>query len=79
MSECLTKPLVHEFSGCLVENPSCNFATRLGFSYLCEHPYHKEFHNSKITQLDPIELNNRYNKLRDSRKIEYLEEERRGH
>jgi len=45
MDECVNKPMLPEFSGCLVEKPSCEFAVRFGFSYLCEHPKHKDFNN----------------------------------
>jgi hypothetical protein len=73
MGECLTKPILPEFSGCLVENPTCQFATRLGFSYLCEHPYHKEFHRGKESKPERIALSERYQLLRDERREKFLE------
>jgi len=74
MRECLTKPILPEFSGCLVENPVCRFATRFGFSYLCEHPYHKEFHRGKESKSERVALNERYQVLRDGRRQKFLEE-----
>ncbi|BCS55935.1 hypothetical protein GSbR_12980 [Geobacter sp. SVR] len=68
MSECMTKPLLTEFSGCLVENPSCGFAVRFGFSYLCEHPRHKDF----SLERSPVDRNKLYNDLKISRRTEYL-------
>ncbi len=68
MKNCLTKPLVAEFSGCLVESPACDFAVRFGFSYLCEHPRHADFHRAAQQRVDQ-EL---YNDLRNSRRSEYL-------
>ena len=69
MKKCLTKPLVAEYSGCLVETPACDFAVRFGFSYLCEHPRHADFHPSPERQLDHKAL---YNELRTSRRNEYI-------
>lgn len=71
MSECQTKPLLPEFSGCLVENPSCQHAVRFGFSYLCKHPNHLNF----ITATTPhIEITTQYMNLRESRRHSYIAE-----
>lgn len=70
MSECLTKPILDEFSGCLVEKPSCEFAVRFGFSYLCEHPRHKDF-NPEPSRQD-LDHNKLYSDLRVSRRNEFL-------
>jgi hypothetical protein len=68
MKECLTKPLMSNFSGCLVENPTCQHAFRMGFSYLCSHPRHHEFHRGQ-----PNELKMRYETLRESRRNAYID------
>ncbi len=68
MSECITKPLVSNFSGCLVENPDCRFAVRMGFSYQCSHPDHKSFQGTSRE-----ELKRRYDNLRESRRNAYFD------
>jgi hypothetical protein len=60
---------MRDCSGCLVDNPACNFAVRFGFSYLCEHPQHMDFHDKSDHRLDHNTL---YNDLRKSRRSEYL-------
>ena len=75
MQECLTKPLTSAFSGCLVEKPTCNFAVRFGFSYLCEHPRHKDFfQNAPVSgqHADRADHNELYRNLKESRRNEYL-------
>ncbi len=69
MNECQTKPLLPNYSGCLVENPICNHAVRFGFSYICEHPNHKEF---VVTETPDYEPNAHYHTLRESRRQEYI-------
>lgn len=69
MKKCLTKPLLTGFSGCLVEKPACKFAVPLGFSYLCEHPQHSDFHPSSDQTVHHDLL---YKDLRNSRRKDYL-------
>jgi len=71
MSECLTKPLLPQFSGCLVENPTCRHAVSFGFSYLCEHPNHKDFITPTTPQTETAE---QYRNLRESRRRKYIAE-----
>ena len=68
MNECLTKPLLGTMSGCLVDNPTCTFAVRMGFSFLCSHPEHKHFHGKPAD-----ELNTHYSELRESRRSAYFD------
>ena len=72
MRECLTKPLVAEYSGCLQENPECKYAVSFGFSYLCEHPRHKDFHPGRDSSGDQSDHNMLYRNLRESRRRIYL-------
>ncbi len=76
MQECLTKPLTPAFSGCLVEKPTCNFAVRFGFSYLCEHPQHKDFFQNTPSSGQhadrAVDHNELYRSLKESRRTEYL-------
>lgn len=74
MDECLTIPFVPEFSGCLVENPACNFAIRCGFSYHCHHPSHKDFHSTIDSSGERIDLRKRYTQLKESRRLRYLQQ-----
>jgi hypothetical protein len=75
METCRTKPLVANFSGCLVESPSCGHAVRYGFSFLCEHPNHYLFHAPD----DQAELNAQYQRLRHTRRKRYYAELRQNH
>lgn len=72
MGECMTRPLTSEYSGCLVENPSCKFAVRFGFSYLCEHPQHKDFCLDNSATKQHLGCNELYDELRKSRRQEYI-------
>ena len=72
MEECLTKPLTTEFSGCLVETPACGFAVRFGFSYLCEHPRHKDFHPNRPLSGHQVDHNALYRDLKESRRSAYV-------
>lgn len=72
MQECLAKPLTRNFSGCLQENPKCKYATSFGFSYLCEHPRHKDFHQRSNASGEQIDHNLMYKELRESRRRIYL-------
>ena len=74
MDECLTIPFVPEFSGCLVETPSCHFAVRCGFSYHCHHPNHRDFHSTISTAGERIDLAKRYRALKEARRLKYLAE-----
>ena len=81
MLDCLTRPLSSKYSGCLVEKPSCNFAVRFGFSFLCEHPQHKYFiqsmpisghHTDHV-----VDHNELYRNLKESRRRKYISEARK--
>ena len=72
MRECITKPILPEYSGCLIENPACDFATRFGFSYLCEHPHHKDFSLKNSPSGQHVDHNKLYSDLKESRRIEYI-------
>ncbi|HEY4743844.1 MAG TPA: hypothetical protein VIH45_04240 [Desulfuromonadaceae bacterium] len=72
MEECLTKPLTPAFSGCLVDAPACTFAVRFGFSYLCEHPRHREFHPDAAATGHEVDHNALYRALKESRRSVYL-------
>ena len=47
MSECLTRPIFSNVSGCLVENPTCRFAVHMGLVTIAAIP-------SKIVFLEAI-------------------------
>ena len=74
MSKCATIPFLPEFSGCLVETPSCNFAVRCGFSFHCEHPQHQEFHVGGDQPAVRKDLPHHYKSLKESRRLKYLAE-----
>ena len=78
MHECLTIPFMSEFSGCLVENPTCQFAVRFGFSFHCEHPFHQDFQTSDDRSIDHADLQQRYRDLREARRRAYLEQIRKS-
>lgn len=77
MSDCMTKPLMDEYSGCLVENPACKYAVRFGFSYLCEHPQHKEFYLNNSRSKQHLGQNEIYEELREKRRKEYIAKARK--
>jgi hypothetical protein len=72
MSKCLTKPLLPQFSGCLVADPKCIFAVRFGFSFYCEHTQHEEFKMNTPDSVNQSDHNEIYRELRDSRRREYI-------
>ena len=74
MHDCLTIHFLPEFSGCLVEKPSCQFAVRCGFSYHCHHPNHRDFHTTIHPSEEGVDLAKRYQALRESRRLEYFEQ-----
>ena len=77
MRECLTKPITASFSGCLVETPACEFAVRFGFSYLCEHPRHKDFHPDMAASGPRVDHNALYRDLKESRRSAYIDKVKR--
>ena len=81
MNTCLTKELVFkEVSGCLVENPTCGFAQKFGFSFVCRHPDHVKFHAHTSGALTLREVIERYDVLKEKRRDEFianLDEEKR--
>ncbi len=74
MQTCMTIPFLPEFSGCLVENPACHFAIRCGFSYHCHHPNHADFHTIIDASVQPTDLPERYQALRESRRLKFLKD-----
>jgi len=74
MEKCIRVPIAEDLTGCLVENPSCQYAYRLGFSYLCEHPSHNNYNElSKSVPLQTKkELIRMYDELRRKRRHEYI-------
>lgn len=77
MRECLTKPLTTKYSGCLVETPACDHAVRFGFSYLCDHPRHKDFHPNMTTSGHQVDHNALYGDLKESRRSAYIDKVKR--
>lgn len=71
MRECLTKPLTKSFSGCLVENPTCEYAVRFGLSYQCKNPRHKEFFLNAPSSAAAADLDDLYWYLKNVRRKEY--------
>lgn len=72
MRECMAKPLTRSYSGCLQENPACEYAFSFGFSYMCKHPRHKDFHPGRDSSGDQADFNALYLNLRESRRRTYL-------
>jgi hypothetical protein len=73
MKTCLTLPLIcFKFSGCLVKNPGCIHADKIGFSYLCRHPDHSKFDAFTTGALSKKRANELYNDLRKQRRDEFL-------
>jgi len=68
----MTIHLLDDFSGCLVENPSCSFAERLGFSYLCHHPKRLEFSPDTVLPEERERRSRLYQALRDKRRDWYI-------
>jgi hypothetical protein len=68
----MAKPLTRSYSGCLQENPACEYAFSFGFSYLCNHPRHKDFHPGRDSSCDLTDSNTLYLNLRESRRRTYL-------
>jgi hypothetical protein len=81
MQDCLTMPFTPEFSGCLVETPTCRFAVRFGFSYLCEHPCHKDFFQDPLLSSQhaerDVDHNELYRRLKESRRSEFISKAKR--
>jgi len=72
MCECMTKPIREEYSGCLVEEPSCKYAERFGFTYMCHHPQHKDFFLSNSPDKQHLDAASIYKGLKESRRNEYI-------
>lgn len=73
MEKCIRVPIADELTGCLVENPSCQYAFKLGFSYLCEDPCHNNNESNKSVPLQTKkELIRLYGELRNKRRNEYI-------
>ena len=72
MKNCITRQLLSaETSGCLVENPSCSYAYKFGFSIVCRHPDHMKFHAHVDEKLTKDAAFDRYNMLRNKRREEF--------
>lgn len=73
MSKCLTKKsLFREISSCLVEKPECGYARKFGFSFVCLHPEHENFHAHVSGTLTREEANILYETLKQKRRAEFL-------
>lgn len=73
MKNCLTKKILFkEVSGCLVENPECGFAIRFGFSFVCSHPEHAQFHAHVVGVMTKDEAAKRYATLKQKRRDEFV-------
>jgi len=72
MRECLTKPLIADYSGCMVKNPVCDFAVSFGFSYLCNNPRHKEFYAIRNSSGYKLDHNALYRDLRESQRRTFI-------
>lgn len=74
MEKCIRIPIADELTGCLVENPSCQYAFRLGFSYLCEDPHHNNYDelNNSLSSQEKKELIRLYDELRNKRRTAYI-------
>lgn len=73
MKKCLTRQLLHaEVSGCLVEKPDCDYAYKLGFSFLCRHPDHSTFNAFAARILTKNEIDELYGELRQKRRDEFM-------
>lgn len=74
MEECIRVPIAEELTGCLVENPACPYAYKLGFSYLCEHPSHNNY--GELIKSVPLETKRElirlYDEMRRKRRYEYV-------
>jgi hypothetical protein len=70
---CLTKPLLLAgVSGCLVENPQCGYAQKIGFSYMCRHAEHKSFDAELTGGMTPEQTRNLYLTLRQKRRDDFV-------
>lgn len=68
MEECHTKPMIlADTSCCLVENPACGYAVKMGFSYWCRHPEHASFHGHLTGRMNHEQLVHQYKRLRQKR------------
>ena len=69
MDRCLTvQSMFSDDSGCLLERPDCNFASRFGFSYVCRHPDHAKFRVHTTGLLPKKEALKLYKRLRQKRR-----------
>lgn len=73
MGTCLTQQLLYvKVSGCLLEYPTCCYADKFGFSYLCRHPDHAKFNAVTSGVLSKNESEELYVELRNKRRDEFL-------
>lgn len=72
MKEGHTTPFaLSEVSGCLVENPECDFAIKFGFSIFCRHPEHASFHAHAAEAESTDKVHILYDTLRQKRRAEF--------
>lgn len=72
MNECLTTQFaLSEVSGCLVENPQCDYAHRFGFSFVCRHPDHASFRSLASGAMTKGDADTLYDTLRRNRRDEF--------
>ena len=73
MKRCLTKELLStEVSGCLLETPHCSHAHQFGFSIVCCHPDHSQFHAHAVGTMTTDEASARYAALKQKRRDEFV-------
>lgn len=72
VKKCLTTQLLlAKVSGCLVEKPECAYAHKFGFSYVCRHPDHAEYHAHIAGTLTKDDALAQYDTMRRKRRDEF--------
>lgn len=72
MEKCLTVQLLPDASGCLIEKPECSYAKQFGFSFICCHPDHAQFHVHLTGTQTKDEAVKQYKALRQKRRDEFV-------
>lgn len=72
MKSCLTRQMAFSsISGCLVEKPECGYAHKFGFSVVCRHPEHEQFHAHVTGVLSEDDARELYDALRRKRRDDF--------
>ncbi len=72
MKKGLTIQLVTETSSCLHEASECDHAQQVGFSFICRHPDHTQFHAHLDGSLTRNEALQRYVTLKQNRRNAFV-------